>query len=322
MIHNFTPSAFIIIRFELPFQLPIEESGGIYSRKNRKGLKVRHDYSNPENSMIKKVTSNVDIINVLVERITLDNEDRLISKSVDESLEFLNNIIKVLITRFKYENFTIINRFELPIGFPIWICKKSSFDEKNLEAKFFVNFHFANLGGESKLLTPAERNELINRVEIMDQNPYYDLAVLFAEARNLYRIGSFHSGFLKCHAGIERLMYAMVKEIFSRLGKSQDKIDKVPMIGYKNILKQHLGPYLTENGLLFDIDNENSIAYKYWNEVYILRNNIVHGGYRITESEAEKGLEIAEEISKAVVLTMKKLNYENVIRYLTDSEGD
>ncbi|MDT2797662.1 hypothetical protein ACN08A_03300 [Enterococcus cecorum] len=69
-IRNFTPSGFIIVRFALPFQLPLDESGGIYSSKNRKGLKVKHKYTDREYSEIRKVTSEVDIISVLLDRIT------------------------------------------------------------------------------------------------------------------------------------------------------------------------------------------------------------------------------------------------------------
>ncbi|HDT7939399.1 TPA: hypothetical protein RD613_003194 [Enterococcus faecium] len=319
-IRNFTPSGFIIVRFALPFQLPLDESGGIYSSKNRKGLKVKHKYTDREYSEIRKVTSEVDVISVLLDRITPRNEDRLISKAINDSLDFLNNIIKVLITRFKYEDFTQINRYELPVGLPVWICKKSKFNEKNLEAKLFVNFHFANLEREHVLLSSEERRDLVTLVENLDQNPYFDLAVLFSEASNLYKIGSFHSGFLKIHACIERLMYAMVKEIFIRQGKPQDKIDNIPQIAYKDILTQHLGPYFTKNGLLFGIENKYSIAYKYWTEVYSLRNKIVHSGYRLTESEALNGHKIVWELTKLVIVTMKKLGYKNINKYLTDSE--
>lgn len=321
-IINFTPSGFIIIRYELPFHFPLEESDGIYSRRNRKGLKVKHSHVAREHTEVMKVTSSVDIISALVERITPENEEELISKAVDESLEFLNNIIKVLITRFKYEDFTVINRYDLPIGFPIWACSKSKFDENNLEGKLFVNFHFANLSPEQNLLRPEERNELVARLETQNQNPYFELAVLFAEASNLYKRREFHSGFLKIHACIERLMYAMVREIFIHSGKTQEKIDKIPQIAYKNLLTQHLGPYLTENDFLFDIEDENSIAYKYWSEVYTLRNRIVHAGDRLTESEALNGRKIAWELNKSVIVTMKKLGYENIIKYLTDSEED
>ena len=40
-IVNYKPSSYIIVRFELPFQLPLDENGGIYSKKFRKGLKTK-----------------------------------------------------------------------------------------------------------------------------------------------------------------------------------------------------------------------------------------------------------------------------------------
>lgn len=319
---NFTPSSYIIVRFELPFQLPIGEEGGIYSKKYRKGLKVKHIYSKRDNTDINKVSTNVDIINILVERITKKNEEELLREAINNSLKFLNNIIKILITSFKYEDFTLINRFDLPVGFPIWICTKPKFDEKNLEARLFLNFHFNKLEREHDLIFSKERDELVKKVEVMEENPFFDQAVSYAEGSNLLKAGSFHSGFLKIHSCVERLMYSMVKEVFIKNGKPQKKIDNVTHMSYKNLLKHYLGPYLTKNGLLFDIENKKSVAYEYWQEVYLVRNKIVHEGYNVNENEAYKAKRIVWELSKKVIVTMKKLGYPDIEKYLSDSVED
>lgn len=321
-IINYEPSSYIIVRFELPFQLPLEEHGGIYSKKFRKGLKTKHIFENLDNSDIEKVRSNVDVINILVEPLTKLNEDYLISKAIDESLVFLNNIIKVLITRFKYENFILINRFDLPVGIPVWISNKSNFKEEDFSASLLVNFHFNEIRRSHDLLSASERNELIGRLELTESNPFFDQAVLFSEGTNLLKSGDFNSGFLKIHSCTERLMYGMVKEKFVKENKPHEKIEKIPQIPYKNILVQHLGPYLSNGGLLFDIDNNNSIAYEYWENVYQVRNNIVHAGHRATENESRKAHEILWKLNKSVIVTMKSLGHPNIDKYLTDSQID
>lgn len=316
-ITNFVPSGFIIIRFELPFQLPIEEVGGIYSKKYRKGIKVKHKKIYKGYSEVESIVSEVDIISPILKRITVSNKELLINISFEESLEFLNNVIKVLITTFRYSKFTTINRYNLPEALPVWICNKTKFEDQNLEKILFMNFHFANIQREQVILKPEERQELISRVELLTENPYFESTVLFSEASNLYRVGSFHSGFVKMHASVELMMYAIVKEIFI---KKKKKIDNLPQIAYKNLLTQHLGPYLTENNLLFDISDNKSIAYEYWNEVYLIRNNIVHAGYRITEFEARRAHEIIWKLVKSIIIKMKNLGYKNIIKYTTDSE--
>ncbi|EST90240.1 hypothetical protein [Vagococcus lutrae] len=321
-IVNYKPSSYIIVRFELPFQLPLDENGGIYSKKFRKGLKTKHIFGKSGNSDIEKVHSNVDIINILVEPLTKVNEDYLISKAIDESLVFLNNIIKVLITRFKYENFILINRFDLPVGIPVWISNKSNFKEKDFSASLLVNIHFNEIRRSYDLLSAAERNELIGRLELAESNPFFDQAVLFSEGTNLLKSGDFNSGFLKIHSCTERLMYGMVKEKFIKENKPHEKIEKIAQIPYKNILVQHLGPYLSNGGLLFDIDNNNSIAYEYWENVYQIRNNIVHAGHRATENESRKAHEILWKLNKSVIVTMKSLGHPDIDKYLTDSQQD
>lgn len=140
----------------MPFQLPLDENGGMYSKKIRKGLKTKHIFEKLDNSGIEKVRSNVDVINILVEPLTKINKDYLISKAIDESLEFLNNVIKVIITRFKYKDFILINRFDLPVVIPVWISSKSNFKEEDFSASLLVNIHFNEIRRSHDLLPDSE----------------------------------------------------------------------------------------------------------------------------------------------------------------------
>lgn len=316
-VKNYSPSGYIIVRFELPFHVPVTEDGGFFSKKLRKGIKVKHIYIEREGSDIPIVHSNVEVFNILIKPITFENQSNIINEIFVESLKFLNNIIKILITRFQYKHLQPINRFDLPGAVPMWVCNQSQFDDKKLIASIFVNFHFNKLERSQTLLTRAENNELIARVEHVEENPYWDLTVLFSEGSNLLRAGDFNSGFLKLHSCTERIMYKMVEEIFLKKGKSQDKIAQIP---YKNLLTQHLGPYLTKNGFLFNIDDSTSIAYEYWEKVYKIRNKAVHLGYRVTEEDSIVAHELLWKLNKSVIITMKKLDYPNIEKYLTDTE--
>lgn len=73
---------------------------------------------------------------------------------------------------------------------------------------------------------------------------------------------------------------------------------------------------------MFDIDNNNSIAYEYWKNVYQIRNNIVHAGHRATENEFRKAHEILWKLNKSVLVTMKSLGHPDIDMYLTDFQKD
>lgn len=116
-------------------------------------------------------------------------------------------------------------------------------------------------------------------------HPFFPMGEAMTEARRALARGRSAQAVLELGIAFELLVATLVRELGPRRGYDVQKIEGVLDAGLKNILQDHV-PKLVQVDV--DLGDATTEFGEWWMHAYLLRNRIVHRGYRPSVSEAEQ----------------------------------
>lgn len=304
------PRGFVIFQFELPFKLPIVDEHQAYSKLSRVAYIFHLD-----------ITTNKTIVETIffsMEAITSDNKGFVISNAFNESLIAINQFIEALILKFPFPH---IHRIEKPqIKSPVQckLIRSHNFNTKTTENIFFVISLANNYSSTpTSNLTSSQLDELMFFIVNFHENPLTDSTLYNRYALKDINDCRYNESIIKNQTSAELFIYLMVKQSYLvQETKTEKEILNILKTSFKNLLNHHLKPFVLQHSDNFDELDE------YINQLYNIRNEIVHAGYRASEEEACRANEALHNFFKKIILIFKNdsinKNIFDISKYATD----
>jgi len=295
---------------ELPFFVPIPD--GLYTTINKEDCIISicffttiKEIDNQKSSFVpfnisQKEVSRVELFyagnfNVI--------DQEIISKIFNELLEIINTILLAYIQTTNDYNVYELTRCNIE---PISIFRILS--PKNNECLktgiFWLNSNKINY--QKELLSPKEMQKLSNFFYIytFKQNP---LALLvknyYLGIKDFYN-NNFRHSILFLQTYIESFLKMIYFECYKEKGMSEKDINtNLENISFMNIVKKEMPKLL---GGCWDINKSDKEIYSWYNDVYLLRNNIIHSGYLPNFEEAQNAVNSVENFLLFIRNRIKK----------------
>lgn len=315
---NLKPSGYLTFQFDLPFQLPLREGINLGSLSNKQMIIVKEKEFKFSND-IKKYYSRVEVVNFLIKPQKLELDDRVLSRYFDLSIDFVNQVVDSILNFHMYKDIRNISRVNLSRNISCFYIKSSNINKNKNKYINFINPIFEESSISITKLSNQELQKVATYLEYKENELFLDAIRHNNQANyNLYQ-GFYNDAIIKLQTFFEIFLYKIGKLVMEHMGIESIKINKIIENGrFTNLLDHQLKPFFEENGLNFDRKNESSSLYEYWNQIYLIRNRVIHEGVIISELEAKEAFKVADRFLKEMVNTIINSNFDKEKYDFTD----
>lgn len=299
------PKGFIIVKFFLPFELPFEDyTRSLFEFRGETLAVLIKDHEYERNvymdMTMPDTVSEVEIVLFSFSYLTDQIKEKKMHEAVDFTLEFLQRLLEIIMILYESQGVRRITRQDLPYIIPVKLIQNTSFKEKYIEKKAIMNMHFNSTPIPPTKLNTEQINTLTNMVNESDKLIFKDSVLYMRESKQLLGVGNYREAVINLETSIELFMYTFYRLVLINKEKLSGEDLSNKLNGrYTNILNHHLKKVFSEVGRIFDFNTEKepqNLLNDYKEKVYLLRNKIVHEGYRCTESEANEAYEIGKNM--------------------------
>lgn len=312
-ISRIKPSGYLSFQFDLPFQLPVPKGINLGSTYAKKMIICREKYREIDENT-KQYYSSIEIVSFLLKSSRLDFSDDLLSDYLNESIEFINNTIESILNYHQYTELREISRLDLPQYFPVFYLPSSIINENKIQTMVFVNKGYDNTLFPIPMLSVEQLEEVANFLENKTDEVFLSSARYHSRGRYDINHGYYQEGLIKLQTAMEIFLYNVAKFIMIHEGKDETKISNVmKWTNFKNLIDQHLAPFFEKNGLPFGREKIGTTLNDYWKLVYLLRNEAVHEGKKISEEDALRALDVVNCLIKDMINTILKSDFKTSI---------
>lgn len=307
------PSAYISFQFDLPFELPFENEKFIVSFSEKAALiSKRRNLIKPDTEE-NIFYSRVEIIDIQLAALPSNISEELLTKSFDKCLEFLNKTIDSLSLVHKMQNIRNVSEHDLSPVIIAFIFKSTKIDEKKMYTKIFIQPYSVNCLDTIPSLNSNQMNDLVTFIDKQSSLDFSKMVRYHRKAIYDINHGLFQEGIIKLQTFVEMFVSKICKEMLIIHNNDTQYITNIIDGPYKNRLVDHFGRYLSTatTPMLFDIEDSQSTAFDYWNDVYKMRNSIVHKGYAPTISDSTKA---ADSTKLFIDKCLKTINDDSILK--------
>lgn len=307
------PEGFIAVKYDLPFKLPFHAIERIMFQYENHDIamitkaKIRDKEMQRISPLLPIDYTETEIILFHYKHIIAEDAEDLMHQAIDFSLKFLQDFIDALIIKVNSPGLQRISRQDLPQAVPVSVIRSTSFKERSINSYLILNPHSNHVQESPKKLTTNQLNNFIGFVNGMSKqpNPFIPSVLYLRESKNQLLKGNYSTSVIYLQTAFETHIYTLFRLILTnKMKESKEQIENKLKAGYINILKDHLRIFFEKINRKFNydnVDNPKNILNGYKENVYLLRNKIVHEGYNCTEKEANQAFQIGEKILKRII---------------------
>jgi len=293
------------INFPLPFYLPIEDgTQTVCSYKDFASFNfICTKMKNESYKSIGEIEEYCTLITLYFsynyEKVVDVEVEEFLRKAVINSITYLNNFIDAFRIENNLEyikNFTIT---DLPPIIEIEISGKTNL---YITAPTTIGVNKIQLNKDALIKTQQ-------RMMILDKSSYIEVIDKFqSKAIHHLHTEDFLSAIIELQTSFESYIRLCHKIILTMQGADDTRIENAKDFPLKNTIIDHIGKALFE-----DFDFNRNIIFKNWFEnLYTLRNKIVHSGHNyITGNEAYKAYDSYVYVVTYITKLMIKFGYMN-----------
>lgn len=316
------PQGFIVVKYLLPFELPFEDYTRSLFEFRDETLAVlikNHEYDRNVyiDTTLPDIVSEVEIVLFSFSYLSDQIKENKTHEAVDFTLEFLQRLLEMIMIKYESQGVRRITRQDLPYVIPVKLIKSTTFKEKHIEKKAVMNMHFNNTPRHPAKLDSKQINTLTGMVNESDELVFIDSILYMRESKQLLGIGNYREAVINLQTSIEIFMYTLYRLVLINKEKLLEEEVSQKLNGrYTNILNHHLKKIFFEVGHIFEFEiekNSHNLLNNYMEKVYLLRNKIVHEGYRCTESEANEAFEVGKNILISVIDVINSTRLKNEV---------
>lgn len=267
------------IWFPLSFKIPIKDNSTIVSAYKYSDFKVSFNH---EKRMFKsldedeKVEYKEEFTNVVVEYSNdtevrqLDDINDIFHSAVVNSIHYVNRFIDALRSELNIRDINNFTITDLPSTIMI---------EYNNENYLYVT----NPKGDTIDYIEVQKDEILRTLGLIktwDKFPFIEVVDKFyAKAKHHLAKEDFLFAIIELQTSFEVFIRNTHKLILVKDNANSEEIEKANDIPFRNVIEQHLSKALKVNLKV----NESGIIKNWYDNLYILRNQIVHSGKSFIE---------------------------------------
>jgi hypothetical protein len=154
-------------------------------------------------------------------------------------------------------------------------------------------------------VSPGQADHIKNLVakQHAGGHPFWLLGEALVETRRALGRGRAAHAVIEAETAFEVLVGALVRELVALDRLPTSRVEGIRNAGLKNVLVDHL-PQLS--GLHVDLEDRDNVFGAWWTNAYLLRNRVVHEGYRPTLPEAWEAANYVKAVVDHVGLELAK----------------
>lgn len=174
-----------------------------------------------------------------------------------------------------------------------------------------------NMSYIKEKITMQESQEIIRHcgLIISGVNPFIVSENFILNAKRFFKNGFYQEAVIYTQTGIETFIKALLVEFLNDEKASESEIDKkLETTSFINIIKKEIASRI---GGTWDITRQDTEVGKWHVDTYMLRNRIVHTGYRPRFNEVEQAICSAIEVREYIIklIEIKKVKYKLLNSY-------
>lgn len=219
----------------------------------------------------------------------------------------------------KYKDIRNISRIDISKNILCFYINSSNINKNKIKCINFINPNFEESSFPIKKLNNQELQKVATYLEYKEKELFLDAIRYNNQANYSLYHGFYADAVIKLQTFFEIFLFKVGKLIMEHMEVESAKINNIIESGrFTNLLDHQLKPFFEENGLNFDREKENSSLYEYWNQIYLIRNKIIHEGIIISELEAKEAFKVADRFLKEMVNTIINSNFDKEKYDFTD----
>lgn len=304
--------SFITFRYMLPFRLPLPSGDG-FVIGNTMFVPLHREYKHytqndeflslPIKRTVIETTIKIykkDRISAIKNNGSIAKRDKVISQEFNKQLEALNNLINIIIAKYKFTNIYPVHYGEIigTVYNQLFKYNSKLIIETPLQLLVMLQLSPANSNDEITL-QPQEIEEIMGKYYEYSKHEYNNVILAARKGERAYQLYDYNSSIVHYNTMFEVLIATFVKHYYERMSrKTNKKIDNIVNdSGLKNLIECHF--YIILGDLMIkDYKEIKSCIDEYMKEGYIYRNKIVHNGENYGETEAMKTREKMNDLSR------------------------
>lgn len=302
---------FIIFRYMLPFRLPLPSGDGfvinntmiVPLHKEYKHYAEKDEFiSLPIKRTVVEVTVKIfkkDRLDAIKNKNGESKRNKTISEEFNKQLEILNNLINIIIAKYKFTNIYPVHYGEIVGTVYNQLFKYNSqlINETAINMLTIFQLSTANTYDNSTL-QPQEIKEIFDKYYEYSNHEHNSVILSYRKGERAYQLYDFNNAIIHFNTMFEVLISTFVRQYYEHMSnKTTAKINNIiTTCGLKNLIDDHFIEILTELNIKDSISIEKCIN-EYMKEGYLYRNNIVHRGINFGEVEAIRTREKVTDLS-------------------------
>lgn len=209
------------------------------------------------------------------------DENELCRQTVLSSLDYVNRLLDAIRSKLGLDYIYNITIADLPMYVYI--------DDEEKEGYLYLTQPQETLRDTSKNISKEQMHETIKLLKTWEDHPEIFLVEKFYDSAksHLYK-EQFIDTIIELQTSFEVFIRNTHKLILLQKGHTEEEINNMPLIPFRNVIEDHIGKKYLNVDLNFKDPNKGPIN-QWYEDLYLLRNDIVHKGFiHITGEQAYK----------------------------------
>jgi len=330
--HGSNPFTLVQFSIVLPYSVPFKE-GICYTMtdKNGSAISLRFTEVEVDDGYKYGVSKGEGVANAYFSRVEMtyasiesfDEIKRNSEKFLNEYFDLLLHNLNLLILSYqiskKDTDVYFITKEMLVICLVARIVKVDDWSK----SEYVMFILHENISYKKEKITMQEWEEIIRHcgLIISGVNPFIVSENFILNAKRFFKNGFYQEAVVYTQTGIETFINALLVEFLKEEKVSEsDVAKKLEMTSFMYIIKKEISSRI---GGTWDVTRQDTEVGKWHEDTYLLRNRIVHAGYRPQFNEVDQAIcsaiELREYIIKLIVI--KKGKYQLLNSYFFVREG-
>ncbi|KSU63676.1 hypothetical protein AS034_05360 [[Bacillus] enclensis] len=300
----FKAKQLLIFGIIVPFFIPLKNQNHLTYHVNKNELchyrfhtienkvNVYTGAYNEEPLNLPKKCTRVEMVYISKDKPSLDKLEEFLSEKFDLLVGGLNQLVSSIIVLTKDPYVSKITREVLDPTILYSIIDPKNYTLKS-EGLFQLNFNKLEQGGG--YLTDINTKRVMEGIDLLPNNPFFRAAELFYGSKRSLSNGDYTRAVIDSQTSVEIFLTALYKYLLKKEGFSKSEIDKKSNeMRFKSMVIDHFHKRL---GGDFNVDDIDSPVGNWWENTYLLRNNVVHEGYLPDFEKTEKCLDAVNTLN-------------------------
>jgi hypothetical protein len=149
----------------------------------------------------------------------------------------------------------------------------------------------------------VDRAHKILGERVAGRHIFFDPGIFMLSARRSLADGLYEQAIVQAQTCIEMIINVIIREVAPLRGKAPQKVKDILTASFRNRVVDHIGKL---TGVTVDLKDISTPVGNWWDKTYLMRNRVVHEGYRPTASDANSAVMAARRLQRELGEALNK----------------